>query len=349
VRVPDLGSLLPDPGNWLPSLKSASGTAVDWDMRVLVAEDDLLSRKHLSALLSGSGYSVTAVPGGAEALSVFEAPDPPQLLVVDWRMPDIDGLTLCRRIRARPGSPYVYVLLVTAEGEPGAVVEGFEAGVDDYVAKPFCAAELLARLRAGERLVRIQRELVEAREALRHQATHDSLTGLLNRSALLSVLERDCARASREREWVGVGIADIDHFKSINDRFGHAAGDAVLVEVARRMSASIRKCDALGRYGGEEFLFVLPNSDVDGARIVAERVRESLACRPIEVAGQAVEVTASFGIASFEPGARDPGAIVEAADAALYEAKAAGRNRVAIRCLSRARRPSSTRALKAVR
>lgn len=296
-------------------------------MHVLVAEDDALARKHLGALLATSGYGVTAVGDGAAAWSVFEQEEPPQILVADWRMPKLDGLGLCRRVRSMSASPYVYVVLVTAEDAPEALVQGFGAGADDFVAKPYRGEELLVRIRAGERLIRLQQELLATQEELRTQATHDSLTRILNRGTILSVLERDCARAVRAGGRVSVVLADLDHFKQVNDGYGHVAGDAVLVEAARRMRAALRDCDAIGRYGGEEFLIVLPDCDVDGATLVAERVRESLAESPIRVPGAAIPMTGSFGIASYDP-RMDSIAAVGAADKALYRAKADGRNRV---------------------
>lgn len=296
-------------------------------MHVLVAEDDPLARKHLGRLLSTSGYGVTAVEDGAAAWSVFADPTPPQILVADWRMPRMDGLDLCRRIRSRRAAPYVYVVLVTAEDAPEALVQGFGAGADDFVAKPYRAAELLVRIRAGERLIRLQQELLAAQEELRIQATHDSLTRILNRGTILSVLARDCARAVRSGGPLSVVLADLDHFKYVNDEYGHVAGDVVLVESARRMREALRECDAIGRYGGEEFLMVLPDCDVDGAARVAERVRQSLADSPIRVLGASIPVTGSFGVASYDP-RRDSIATVAAADGALYRAKAEGRNRV---------------------
>jgi diguanylate cyclase (GGDEF)-like protein len=204
-----------------------------------------------------------------------------------------------------------------------------EAGADDYLTKPFIAHELRVRLRAGRRILDLQSQLMSAREALRVQATHDSLTGLPNRGAILDVLQTELSRAARERRPVSVLMSDIDRFKSVNDTRGHQAGDDVLREAAQRMKAAVRGYDSVGRYGGEEFLIVLPGCDAEGARAQAERIRESFSSEPFHARGETVPVTCSFGVAWREVASpEDADALIREADVALYVAKGKGRNRV---------------------
>ena len=206
-----------------------------------------------------------------------------------------------------------------------------EAGADDYITKPFNAHELRVRLRAGRRILELQEELVEAREALRRQATHDGLTGIWNRTAILEVLEKELIRGNRERTPVAVLMADLDHFKSVNDKWGHMAGDAVLREAASRMQAGLRRYDSLGRLGGEEFLVVLPGCEGAGAAAQADRLRETLRAAPVAIPGGALTVTCSVGVSWTEmPDAEQAGRLVRAADEALYAAKRGGRDRVEI-------------------
>jgi two-component system cell cycle response regulator len=241
-------------------------------------------------------------------------------------MPGADGLTVCRTVRQRP-SPYVYVILLTSRDSAADMVEGLDSGADDFLAKPFDALELRARLRSGERVLTLQANLLEAQAALEHQATHDRLTGLWNRGMVLDHLQRALSRAQRERTAVSVVMVDLDHFKAVNDGFGHVTGDAVLREVARRMRGVLRDYDAIGRYGGEEFMMVVPG-DAALARELAERVRRSLNASAIAEGDERIAITGSFGVASTSTAGYDATTLIQAADRALYEAKDAGRDRV---------------------
>jgi two-component system cell cycle response regulator len=296
--------------------------------RVLLAEDDLVSRKRLERTLVSWGYDVTVAVDGHDAWAKLQGPHAPSLAVIDWEMPGIDGLELCRRVRGLVDRPYVYVLMVTGRTAKDDLVAGMEAGADDYLTKPFDMHELEMRLRAGRRILDLQAELVRARESLRRQALTDLVTGLRNRRAILDLLDKEMQRAARHRAPVGVIVVDLDHFKVANDTYGHIFGDEVLRTCADRMRAVIRSYDAVGRLGGEEFLVVLGECTPDIVVAVAERMRRAVAAAPIPATGTYVQ-TASFGAAVAPAGScSSPESLVHAADAAMYRAKEAGRNRV---------------------
>jgi two-component system cell cycle response regulator len=299
-------------------------------VKILAAEDNPVFQSLLRSLLTKWGYEVLMAKDGTEAWQILEAEDGPRLAILDWMMPGMDGIEVCRRVRGAGREPYVYILLLTSRSESEDLVEGMDAGADDYVTKPIKADELQARLRAGKRILKLQEELVGAREALRQEATHDSLTGLLNRHAILGALQVEMERAAREQQPLAVLMADLDHFKQINDHHGHLAGDAVLRESADRMKSSIRCYDSLGRYGGEEFLAVLPGCDRDGARSQAERLRAAVATEPYPVGSETLRVSCSVGLTWLAAGVRgSTDSLIREADLALYSAKESGRNRVA--------------------
>jgi diguanylate cyclase (GGDEF)-like protein len=295
---------------------------------VLIADDDPVSRRLLQVSLGSAGYQVVTATNGAEALRILNERNCPRLAVLDWMMPSLDGVEVCRAVRNSAQEPYLYIVLLTAKGHQTEIIEGLEAGADDYITKPFDLQELKARLRAGKRILELQEQLVTAREQLRIQATHDSLTGLFNRRAILEALEREVARSNREKRPMAVIMVDLDHFKDINDTYGHQAGDGALQEIARRMLASFRAYDFVGRYGGEEFLVVVPTSEPHTAIELAERLRQSIAAQPVDVGGVKISVTLSLGVAATNADNSDPVQLLHQADEALYAAKKAGRNRV---------------------
>jgi len=300
-------------------------------MRILAAESDRTSQRALEALLRAWGHDVVAVADGKQALAVLARSDGPKLAILDWMMSGMDGLEVSRHLRRADGGEYVYIIILTARNEKRHMLEGLEAGADDYVIKPFDPRELKVRLRAGERVLDLQAELIAARESLREQATHDALTRLWNRRAVLDILAREVVRAARDDTSVGVIMADLDHFKAVNDTYGHRAGDAVLVELARRLQSAMRPYDMVGRYGGEEFIMVVPRCDATFGGYVAERLRQAVVSEPFSACGQSLSVTLSLGVAACR-GSTDPEGecLIQAADAALYEAKRAGRNRVMV-------------------
>jgi two-component system, cell cycle response regulator len=298
-------------------------------VRILIAEDDAITRRLLQAHLKKWGHDVVVAADGAQAWRILNEDDAPNLVILDWMMPEMDGVTVCQELRKLEKHPYVYVILLTARTRKEDVIEGLEAGADDYMIKPFDTHELKVRVRAGCRIIQLQQDLMAALETTQFQALHDPLTGLLNRRAILDILPDELARAKRNGGSLGVVIADLDYFKRINDTFGHLAGDAVLREVSKRMMSSKRQYDSIGRYGGEEFIVVLPGSDKESARSVAERLRCLLDNVPIVTQEGVFEVTMSLGVASVD-GSKDhnPDSVIQAADAALYKAKRDGRNRV---------------------
>ena len=297
-------------------------------MRILIAEDDPISRRLLERTLSRWDYEVLVTCDGDEAWQLLRQADSPRLAILDWMMPGTSGVDLCRKLRRLTGREYVYIILLTARGQRDDLVEGMDAGADDYIVKPFDARELHVRVRAAQRIIDLQAELIAAREALRVQATRDALTGLWNRSAIFDILRRELARAKRKKTPVAVLMGDVDHFKKVNDTYGHQVGDIILREVASRMEAVVRDYDAVGRYGGEEFLIVSSECDLTRGAELAERVRGRIASDPFPTTAGQLNVTISLGIAaSAEADRLDGDALVRAADEALYQAKEAGRNR----------------------
>jgi two-component system cell cycle response regulator len=300
-------------------------------LRILIADDDSISRKMVGSSLKSAGFEVMEAADGGSALAVLTSEEGPRLALLDWMMPGTDGPSVCREVRKRRVQPYVYMVLLTQKERKDDVVEGLESGADDYLVKPFHPAELTARLRAGQRILELEDKLVQAREEMRFRATHDALTSLWNRGFVLDMLARELDRARRERSSISLLLCDADHFKNINDQHGHAIGDEVLREIARRLLGSVRSYDFVGRYGGEEFLVILNGCDAIRGRDRAEQIRSAVAQRPVLTARGPVPVTLSIGVVAscdWERIAREQ--LLQEADAALYQAKAAGRNRVVL-------------------
>jgi two-component system, cell cycle response regulator len=300
-------------------------------MKILIADDSIVSRHLLDATLRRWGYEVVVACDGNEAWQILQSENAPKIAILDWMMPGLTGPEVCRRVRAtaKDKDIYTYILLLSSKSQREDLIEGMESGADDYLTKPFDQHELQVRLRPGVRILELQHELISAREELRDQATKDFLTRIWNRSSILDILSRELQRGLRENRPVGLVLADLDKFKSVNDTYGHFAGDAVLREFVRRMSGSIRPYDAIGRYGGEEFLIVLPGCDVNVTERQAERMREALANDPMSFNEEAQLVTCSFGATAWVPGiAVSEEALIRVADDALYAAKRQGRNRV---------------------
>ena len=302
-------------------------------MKILLAEDDNLSSKLMQRTLHNFGYEVIVAQDGRTAVEILGKHDGPRLALVDWMMPELDGLSVCREVRNRQGEgSYVYILLLTSKQSSEDIVAGLEAGADDYLTKPCQSAELKARLHTGRRILSLEEKLVQAREEMRHKATRDGLTGIWNRASILSLTAGALLRSARQQSQTSIMLCDVDHFKRINDTYGHLTGDLVLKEVARRLNASVRAYDAVGRYGGEEFLILLNDCSGLALQTRAEEIRACVSSMPISVNDYVIPVTISIGAAACDDGdAMFPiERILARADTALYEAKHQGRDRTVL-------------------
>ncbi|MGB7586771.1 MAG: diguanylate cyclase [Terriglobales bacterium] len=300
---------------------------------VLVAEDDPIFLRLLQGWFQKWAYRVTAVKNGIDAWQALQQATAPPMAVLDWMMPGMDGIEVCRKIRGREHAPYCYVLLLTAKDDREDVVAGLNAGADDYLTKPFDVDELRARVRAGKRILELQAALLRAHDTLQYESAHDALTTLWNRGAIVGFLKNEIERQHRSNQPLGVMMADVDHFKKINDTYGHLVGDTVLKEVGRRLAAGVRTYDSVGRYGGEEFLVIVPGCGPADLVASAERLRRSIAETKFETNAGDLAVTLSIGITSGCQDLacrQDSETLLRAADEALYAAKAQGRNRVAV-------------------
>jgi diguanylate cyclase (GGDEF)-like protein len=299
---------------------------------ILVAEDNQSSRRLLEKTLAKAGYDVLAVENGRQALEAIDRKFFP-LVLTDWMMPELNGLELCKAIRKRSGQGYVFIILLTARDSKCDIVTGLEAGADDYLTKPFSRSELIARLNCGVRILELERSLMQANEEIRFLSITDPLTRCYNRGYICERLPQEIKRAIRYDRPLSLMLCDIDHFKKVNDIYGHQAGDELLKEFVEFIKSSIRKdVDWLARYGGEEFLIVLPETKLSSAVRVAQRLRRILAAKKTKVDGGELSITASFGVTGFDAIFRKdeilPDIMIRHADQCLYRAKKSGRNRV---------------------
>jgi diguanylate cyclase (GGDEF)-like protein len=301
-------------------------------MRILVAEDSQTSRRLLKVHLMAKGHEVVEAEDGLTAWEAWRR-ERFRMVITDWMMPNLAGPDLIQRIRSEPQQGYTYTIIVTALDEKSHVVEGLEAGADDYLSKPFHSEELMARVAIGERILQLEDHLREARQQMEFLAMHDSLTGLLNRRAIQEQAEAELKRAARASSLVSVLLIDLDHFKSVNDCYGHAIGDQALRMFAEILVECIRSYDQAGRWGGEEFLCVLPGTTLNDARVVAERVRVAVADATLPLPeGSDLKMTVSIGVAgaSGASGMIVLDKLIQAADSAMYRAKDEGRNRICL-------------------
>lgn len=297
-------------------------------MKILIADDDAVTRRLLTVSLERWHYETEVVEDGMAAWEALNGESPPPIALLDWNMPGIDGTEICRRLRHGKRSRYTYVILITSKSRREEVQSGLEAGADGCVLKPFDLTDLRARLESGRRIAEFQDELLAARDALHEQASRDALTGMWNRRAILDILEREIVRAARQSYPLSFIMADIDHFKGVNDRYGHLAGDAVLREAARRLQSVVRPYDAVGRFGGEEFSIVVPGCEKSPALNVAARLGAAVSSMPVATSDGNISVTLSLGVTTVKGPKMDPDWLLRSADAALYRAKESGRNRV---------------------
>jgi two-component system cell cycle response regulator len=302
-------------------------------MRILIAEDNLTERTVLAGVLKKWGHQVSTVDNGLSAWEILQQPDAARLVILDWMMPGLDGLEVIRRVRALPGQQPAYIILLTSKDEKNDVFSGLEAGANDFISKPFARNELYARVRVGQRSIELQTSLYETQQTLTHLAMHDSLTGILNRRAILDQLLKEIARVRRSRldgSTLGltIGFFDIDHFKAINDQHGHQAGDEVLKALVSIVSKELRIYDYFGRLGGDEFLVVSPTTSNRKGENIFERLAKKIAETGIETVAGQLFISISIGVASIDSEIYELDKLLASADTALYQAKNAGRNQM---------------------
>ena len=291
-------------------------------MKILLVEDSRIERLKIGHFLADWRLDFAAVASGTEAVTMLEGAEPPHMVLLDWMLPDLDGIDVCRHIRTNGARlPYIYIVMLTAKSRKQDLLLAMAAGADDYLPKPVDPSELRARIMAGKRILDLQ-------HSLRFAATHDFLTNLLNRSEILAALEKELSRSRREGKPATLMMADIDHFKRINDSLGHAAGDEVLKEVAQRLKRDLRSYDVVGRYGGEEFLIILPACDLTTGARRADEIRNLVAKDPIFTPFGTTNATVSVGVVTTANQQHSASDLVRQADIYMYAAKKKGRNRV---------------------
>ena len=291
-------------------------------MKILLVEDSSIERHKMGGYLTEWGLDFFGVESGTEAVAIAEGQEPPNLVLLDWMLPGLDGTEVCRRIRTNGATaPYTYIVMLTAKNRKQDLLLAMAAGADDYLAKPVDPSELRARIMVGKRILELQ-------QRLRFAATHDFLTNLLNRSEILAAIEKELSRSGREGKPTTLMMADIDHFKRINDSLGHAAGDEVLKEVARRLKSDLRPYDVVGRYGGEEFVIILPGCDLTTGARRANEIRNLVAKDPILTPFGTTTATVSVGVTAISNHTDSVSDLLREADVCMYAAKRQGRNRV---------------------
>jgi two-component system cell cycle response regulator len=304
-------------------------------VKILVADDDAVSRLLMQRMLRETDFEVVTARNGREALQILSDEEGPRLVLLDWTMPEMSGLEVCRAIRNGLRRAYIYIALLTSKDSKEDLVAGLEAGADDYLTKPCHPEELRARLRTGRRILQLEDILVEAHEQMRRHATRDSLTQLLNRGAIFDALAAKLTQARLRGTDFTVMLCDVDHFKNVNDTYGHPVGDEVLREIADRLKSNVRK-GVVGRYGGEEFLLLLEGCGPDHVEMVANRICSVIRAMPVMTSAGALNITISAGALGVDARLADESVevLVQHADELLYAAKRGGRDRAVVPQLS---------------
>jgi two-component system cell cycle response regulator len=299
-------------------------------MKILIAEDDLISSKILQKNLEHWDYETVLARSGQAAWEALQDEDL-RLAILDWMMPGMDGVEVCRKIRRRKKYKYTYIILLSAKDRKQDIISGLSAGADDYMTKPVNFLELRARLKTGKRVIDLEDKLLSIQNELKEIASRDSLTKIWNRAEITKFLSEELERGQREKKPTGVILLDLDHFKKINDIYGHAIGDQALLQVVARLKRKIRKSDKIGRYGGDEIIIILPNCGLTEIRKVGERLRLAVGKIGIKTDLDTLPVTVSAGCATSElPGTASADKLIKIADGALLKAKGRGRNCVVV-------------------
>jgi two-component system, cell cycle response regulator len=300
-------------------------------MDILIAEDDLTSKRILESILSKKGYNVFSCSNGYEALQVFSQNPKISLFIVDWMMPQVSGLEVCKLVKEQNPDNPPYVILLTAKDSKSDLIFALNEGADDYISKPYDLDELWARLNVAKRTVQLQNSLIKTKQRLQFQAYHDELTGTYNRRAILEMLSREWVRAKRANTHLSIAMIDIDYFKKINDVYGHQGGDEVLIQFSKIIQQSLREYDFVGRIGGEEFLVISPSMHAVSLGFTSEnlyeRLRKQIETTPFLFNQKQIHITTSIGVSNIEE-AQSFERLLEGADQALYQAKNQGRNQI---------------------
>ncbi|MDY6934154.1 MAG: diguanylate cyclase [Spirochaetota bacterium] len=302
-------------------------------MKILIVEDDHFFQEAVKRDLESAGYNVLICNNGRDAIKIIKDQEV-RVAIIDWIMPGMDGITLCKEIRGLHLYRYVYIIMLTSKRRKQDTIIALEAGADDFLTKPADKEELISRIKVGMRILELENRLILSQRELLKLAKEDPLTNLLNRRSFLDEALKELDRAIREGREISTVMVDIDDFKRINDTYGHQIGDEIIIEFARRLQSSCRTYDILGRYGGEEFLILLPQTKSSSAVKIAKRIRSVIKNKPFKIMGEGITVTASFGVSVLKPDGRSKDDqiddLVKRTDIALYEAKKGGKNRVAV-------------------
>ncbi len=306
----------------------------DKPMQVLIADDERIPRTLLTRMVQGWGYDAIEADSGETAWEILNQPDPPRIAIIDWVMPVMNGVEICNGLQNRADAPLIYTILLTSKTDEASLVFALEQGAHDFLTKPASPAELRARLLVGKRFIRADDRLNESLVRMEQMATTDALTGIANRRHFFQLAERELSRAQRKNSPIALMMIDVDHFKEINDNHGHAAGDAALRHLVATCQLGLRRSDIIARFGGDEFVILLPDCDTEMAKQTAERLKEAVCATPVQEQEKQFEIHVTIGITTTTKNnlPRDTiTTLLRLADEALYEAKAAGRNRIALR------------------